>query len=130
MHDPDYALDILVQLSNLGVKLSIDDFGTGYSSLAYLKRLPVNELKIDRAFVKDMVHDADDQVIVRTTIDLSHNLGLSVVAEGAEDQATVDALSALGCDEVQGYFFAKPMPIDELKAWLKQSEIPTVANAS
>ena len=130
MRDPEYALEILWKLSSLGVKLSIDDFGTGYSSLAYLKRLPVNELKIDRAFVKDMVQDADDQVIVRTTIDLSHNLGLSVVAEGVEDQATVDALRELGCDEVQGYFYAKPMPIDELKAWLKQSKIPAVANAS
>ena len=130
MNSGNDSIAKLHQLKNLGFKLAIDDFGTGYSSLAYLKRLPVNELKIDRAFVKDMVHDADDQVIVRTTIDLSHNLGLSVVAEGAEDQATVDALSELGCDEVQGYFFAKPMPIDELKAWLKQSETPTVANAS
>ena len=130
MHDPEYALGILKQLSKLGVKLSIDDFGTGYSSLAYLKRLPVNELKIDRTFVKDMVHDEDDQVIVRTTVDLSHNLGLSVVAEGAEDQETVDALYKLGCDEVQGYFFARPMPIDELKNWLEETEIPKMANVS
>ena len=130
MHDPEYALGILKQLSKLGVKLSIDDFGTGYSSLAYLKRLPVNELKIDRTFVKDMVHDEDDQVIVRTTVDLSHNLGLSVVAEGAEDQETVDALYKLGCDEVQGYFFARPMPIDELKTWLEETEIPKMASVS
>lgn len=130
MHDPEYALGILKQLSKLGIKLSIDDFGTGYSSLAYLKRLPVNELKIDRTFVKDMVHDEDDQVIVRTTVDLSHNLGLSVVAEGAEDQETVDALYKLGCDEVQGYFFARPMPIDELKNWLEETEIPKMANVS
>ena len=130
MHDPEYALGILKQLSKLGVKLSIDDFGTGYSSLAYLKRLPVNELKIDRTFVKDMVHDEDDQVIVRTTVDLSHNLGLSVVAEGAEDQETVDALYKLGCDEVQGYFFARPMPIDELKNWLEETEIPKMASVS
>ena len=130
MHDPEYALGILKQLSKLGIKLSIDDFGTGYSSLAYLKRLPVNELKIDRTFVKDMVHDEDDQVIVRTTVDLSHNLGLSVVAEGAEDQETVDALYKLGCDEVQGYFFARPMPIDELKNWLEETEIPKMASVS
>ena len=104
MHDPEYALGILKQLSKLGVKLSIDDFGTGYSSLAYLKRLPVNELKIDRTFVKDMVHDEDDQVIVRTTVDLSHNLGLSVVAEGAEDQETVDALYSSAATKFRATF--------------------------
>ena len=108
--DPGHALENLQRLHAIGCKLSIDDYGTGYSSLAYLKRLPVGELKIDRSFVQNMVNDANDIVIVRSTIDLAHNLGLKVVAEGVETEATLKQLCLLGCDQAQGYFLSKPIP--------------------
>ncbi|HEV7887845.1 MAG TPA: EAL domain-containing protein, partial [Acidimicrobiales bacterium] len=95
-----------------------DDFGTGYSSLAYLKRLPVNEVKVDRSFVMNMATDNDDAVIVRSTVDLARNLGLRVVAEGVEDAAAWDHLRVLGCDAVQGYYLAKPMPATQVQHWL------------
>ncbi len=117
MDDPQRAQRTLNRLAELGFRLSIDDFGTGYSSLAYLKRLPVRELKIDRSFVMGMIDDRDDAIIVRSTIDLAHNLGLSVVAEGVENDAMLRALGALGCDEAQGYHIARPMPIDAWAAW-------------
>jgi EAL domain-containing protein (putative c-di-GMP-specific phosphodiesterase class I) len=106
-------------LNALGVKLSVDDYGTGYSSLAYLKKLPVDEMKIDQAFVKNMVTDNDDLVIVRSTIELGHNLGLKVVAEGVEDKATLDKLEQLGCDLVQGYHISRPLPPEQLEVWLQ-----------
>jgi EAL domain-containing protein (putative c-di-GMP-specific phosphodiesterase class I) len=117
MDDPQRALTTLNKLSALGFKLSIDDFGTGYSSLAYLKRLPVDELKIDKSFVLSMVEDLDDAKIVRSTIDLAHNLGLTVVAEGVENAKVWDALRGLDCDEAQGYHMGKPMPADEFLTW-------------
>jgi diguanylate cyclase (GGDEF)-like protein len=117
MDDPTRALATLNKLSGLGFRLSIDDFGTGYSSLAYLKRLPVDELKIDQSFVMNMVEDLDDAKIVRSTIDLAHNLGLSVVAEGVENAKVWDALRELECDEAQGYHMGKPMPSNEFHAW-------------
>ena len=117
MDDPQRALATLNKLSGLGFKLSIDDFGTGYSSLAYLKRLPVDELKIDKSFVMSMVEDLDDAKIVRSTIDLAHNLGLTVVAEGVENAKVWDALRDLECDEAQGYHMGKPMPATEFNAW-------------
>ena len=117
MDDPQRALATLNKLSGLGFKLSIDDFGTGYSSLAYLKRLPVDELKIDKSFVMSMVEDLDDAKIVRSTIDLAHNLGLTVVAEGVENAKVWDALRDLECDEAQGYHMGKPMPANEFNAW-------------
>ena len=107
----------LNKLAEQGFKLSIDDFGTGYSSLAYLKRLPVHELKIDKSFVMGMERDDSDAKIVRSTIDLAHNLGLSVVAEGVENQAILTQLRQLRCDEAQGYFISKPMPAAEFAAW-------------
>ncbi|MDX9740371.1 MAG: EAL domain-containing protein [Gammaproteobacteria bacterium] len=113
------AFEVLNRLSAQGVHISIDDFGTGYSSLAYLKRLPVDELKIDRSFVTAMVHDSDDAVIVRSTIDLAHNIGLRVVAEGVEDEATRELLAAMHCDAVQGYHIGRPMEARELVAWLR-----------
>jgi predicted signal transduction protein with EAL and GGDEF domain len=119
MSDPQGALRTLTRLHDMGVRLSIDDFGTGYSSLAYLKRLPVDELKIDRSFVQQMVTDNNDAVIVRSTIDLAHNLGLRVVAEGVEDRETCERLAALGCDLVQGYYLGRPMPAGDLGRWLK-----------
>ncbi len=110
--------DTLGRVRQLGISLSIDDFGTGYSSLARLKKLPVRELKIDRSFVMDMDRDPDDEVIVRSTIDLAHNLGLSVVAEGVETEQTCRRLLELGCDIAQGYLISKPVPIEQLEQFL------------
>jgi EAL domain-containing protein (putative c-di-GMP-specific phosphodiesterase class I) len=118
MDDPQRALGTLDRLHQMGLKLSIDDFGTGYSSLAYLKRLPVDELKIDRSFVMNMESDVQDAKIVRSTIDLAHNLGLTVVAEGIESVKALRILASLACDEAQGYFIARPMPVDEFADWL------------
>ncbi len=117
MDDPQRAEATLNRLAAQGFKLSIDDFGTGYSSLAYLKRLPVSELKIDKSFVMGMATDESDAKIVRSTIDLAHNLGLSVVAEGVESAAILAQLRELGCDEAQGYFISKPLPAGEFNAW-------------
>jgi EAL domain-containing protein (putative c-di-GMP-specific phosphodiesterase class I) len=122
MTDPTRAMRILDQLHELGVLLSIDDFGTGYSSLAYLKRLPVHTLKIDNSFVRNMLGDRQDEIIVHSTINLAHNLGLKVVAEGVENEELLEALNQLGCDEAQGYFIARPMPILHLDEWLLNSE--------
>jgi diguanylate cyclase (GGDEF)-like protein len=120
MADPDRARTTVARLSALGVRIAIDDFGTGYSSLAYLKKLAVDELKIDRSFVSEMRTDASDRAIVRSTIDLAHNLGLRVVAEGVEDAATWRLLSRLGCDEAQGYYLGRPTPADGDIAWQAQ----------
>jgi diguanylate cyclase (GGDEF)-like protein len=117
MDEPQRAEATLNALSAAGFKLSIDDFGTGYSSLAYLKRLPVDELKIDKSFVMAMERDDDDAKIVRSTIDLAHNLGLSVVAEGVENATVLQQLRALDCDEAQGYHMGKPMPATEFAAF-------------
>jgi EAL domain-containing protein (putative c-di-GMP-specific phosphodiesterase class I) len=117
MDDPTRALTTLNRLSDLGFKLSIDDFGTGYSSLAYLKRLPVDELKIDKSFVLSMEKDLDDAKIVRSTIDLAHNLGLTVVAEGVENAKAWDMLRELNCDDAQGYHMGKPMPATDFITW-------------
>jgi diguanylate cyclase (GGDEF)-like protein len=123
MTDPDLALEVLQHVSRLGVHISVDDFGTGYSSLAYLKRLPVSELKIDRSFVQDMLINDNDAAIVRTTIDLAHNLGLEVVAEGVEDSNTMQVLEALGCDYYQGYYFAKPLEPKTLPDWIHKYDL-------
>ena len=129
MADPQRALASLTELRDLGVAISIDDFGTGYSSLSYLKQLPVDELKIDRSFVADMLADGHDAVLVRSSIDLGHNLGLAVVAEGVEDEETLLALSALGCDIVQGYHLARPMPAPAFTDWVV-GRLPGVAAGS
>jgi predicted signal transduction protein with EAL and GGDEF domain len=115
------APDILGRLHRMGEKMSIDDFGTGYSSLAHLQRLPVDELKIDRSFVTSLALASDEEVIVRSTIDLAHNLGLSVVAEGVEDEDVLRLLAEHDCDAAQGYFFSRPCVADELTAWLTAS---------
>ena len=117
MDDPQRAENTLNQLSASGYKLSIDDFGTGYSSLAYLKRLPVSELKIDKSFVMGMQTDESDAKIVRSTIELAHNLGLTVVAEGVENAAIYALLATQGCDEAQGYYMSKPMVASEFGSW-------------
>ncbi len=116
--DPGRTKLILEQLSAMGIRLSVDDFGTGYSSLAYLKRLPVSEIKVDRSFVMNMDEDEDDATIVRSTIDLGRNLGLDVVAEGVESKQVWDRLRALGCTTAQGYYLSRPVPAPELVAWL------------
>jgi len=119
--DPACAIAMLCEIRDAGIKLSIDDYGTGYSSLAQLKQLPVDELKIDRSFVDKVSCDVDDQIIVRSTIRMAHDMGLSVVAEGIEDQPTLDWLAEQGCDLAQGYFISRPQPADALVEWLSDS---------
>ncbi len=121
MIDPTRAMRVLEQLHELGVQLSIDDFGTGYSSLSYLKRLPVKTLKIDNSFVRNMLEDKQDEVIVNSTIHLAHNLGLTVVAEGVENEELMHYLQSLGCDEAQGYHIGRPMPADKADEWMAES---------
>ena len=130
MDDPQRAEATLNRLAQRGYKLSIDDFGTGYSSLAYLRRLPVQELKIDKSFVMAMEREEGDAKIVRSTIDLAHNLGLSVVAEGVENAAILQRLAELGCDEAQGYHLGKPVPLAALQTWAAQRATPLAAVAA
>ena len=118
MHDPATAVAILCELAEAGIRLSLDDFGTGYSSMSYLRKLPVTELKIDRSFIMDLAGDDPDEILARSAVDLGHNLGLTVVAEGIEDAATLASLTAMGCDIAQGYYFARPMPPDQLGPWI------------
>ena len=120
--DPVHALQVLEQLNAQGVQLSIDDFGTGYSSMAYLKILPVHELKVDRSFVSHMTTNNRDAVIVRSTVELGRNLGLRVVAEGVEDGDTCQALDAVGCDAIQGYYISRPVTAEHLEEWLNQHQ--------
>jgi len=120
MEDTASVIAQLQRLRSLGITLSIDDFGTGQSSLAYLKQLPVHEVKIDRAFVKDIEHNANDALIVSATTQLAHSLGLTVTAEGLENQAGLAYLVDCGCDKVQGYFFARPLKPEQFEPWLQQ----------
>ncbi|HEC29038.1 MAG TPA: EAL domain-containing protein [Gammaproteobacteria bacterium] len=122
MMDPENANKILSRLDALGVCISIDDFGTGFSSLAYLKELPVDELKIDKSFVMNMMDNENDAVIVRSIIDLARNLRLKVVAEGIEDLGTWELLYDLGCDYAQGFFMSKPVSVDEFELWIKHEQ--------
>jgi len=119
MSDPARAMQVLTALDTQGIGLSIDDFGTGYTSLAQLKRLPVDEVKIDRSFVMSMLRDANDAMIVHSIIELAHNMNRVVVAEGVENKKVLDALQDLHCDEVQGYYFSRPLPAAEFIAWMK-----------
>ena len=121
MIDPSRAMDIMNRLNEMGLVLSIDDFGTGYSSLGYLKKLPVAEIKIDRSFVMDMETSESDAKIVHATIDLAHNLGLKVVAEGIETEYALNLLRSLNCDYAQGYYLSHPIPAAELVTWLAES---------
>ncbi|MCW2705254.1 MAG: putative Diguanylate cyclase/phosphodiesterase, partial [Blastococcus sp.] len=118
MADPARAVALLHQLRDLGVRLSVDDFGTGYSSLSYLQRLPVQEVKIDRSFVTDLDTESENVAIVRAIVDLGRHLGLEVIAEGVEDEATWKLLASMNCDLVQGWHLARPMPTGELLGWL------------
>ncbi|HEY5896284.1 MAG TPA: EAL domain-containing protein, partial [Burkholderiales bacterium] len=116
MHDPDHAIRVLRALGDAGVRIAIDDFGTGYSSLAYLTRFPLASLKIDRSFVADVLHDEADATIVRTIVDMAHTLGFTVIAEGVELDSQASFLRALGCEQAQGFLFARPMPAKEFSA--------------
>jgi len=118
MVDPDRAIAVLTALHSLGVRLSVDDFGTGYSSMAYLKILPVDELKVDRTFVTNMTANDGNTALVQSAVDLGHNLGLAVVAEGVEDNVTLVALRSVGADVIQGYYTGRPMSAEALEAWL------------
>jgi diguanylate cyclase (GGDEF)-like protein len=130
MSDPDRALATVTRLRDLGVCISVDDFGTGYSSLSNLKRLPINELKIDRSFVSSLTHDTSDMIIVRSTINLGHDLGLKVVAEGVEDEITLKRLANLDCDLAQGNYLGRPLPDDAFAEWLARAAVPAAANAA
>ncbi|WP_437420914.1 putative bifunctional diguanylate cyclase/phosphodiesterase [Stutzerimonas chloritidismutans] len=120
MREPERALAMLHRLRGLGIRLSVDDFGTGYSSLAQLRRMPVQELKIDQSFIRELGETRGDAVIVRSTIDMSHALGLKVVAEGVEHDETRDLLQAWGCDTLQGYLYSRPLPAEAFEAWVAQ----------
>lgn len=127
MTDVNRAMDAASALDAIGVCLSIDDFGTGFSSLSHLKRLPVDELKIDRSFVQDMAQDQSDIILIQSIIDLAHNMDLRVVAEGVESAAAIEILDRLGCDIVQGFFISRPLPAREFEAWLRHSVWPKEA---
>jgi EAL domain-containing protein (putative c-di-GMP-specific phosphodiesterase class I) len=119
MENPQAAVAIFRQLSDMGVRLAIDDFGTGYSSLAYLKRFPIDSLKIDRSFVSDITRDADDAAIVHSVIALAHSMKLKVVAEGVEDARQLQFLREHGCDQMQGYYVSRPVPAAGIEALLR-----------
>jgi diguanylate cyclase (GGDEF)-like protein len=122
MSDPERALEVLGRLHSMGLSIAIDDYGTGFSSLAYLKQLPVDTIKIDKSFVTDMSNDENDAVIVRSTIDLAHNLGFQVTAEGVENLDTLRLLEILGCDKVQGYYFTHPLSEPQMMKWLDDNQ--------
>ena len=120
MADPARTITTLERLAASGVRISVDDFGTGYSSLAYLQRLPVHEVKVDKSFVFRMASDANDAMIVQSIVKLGHNLNLTVVAEGVEDQISWDRLRSMSCDVAQGYYLSKPVPASEVTRWLNE----------
>jgi len=124
MAQPERSLPVLRELHSMGIQLSVDDFGTGYSSLAYLRRLPIDEIKIDKSFVQGMVTDLGDLAIVRAIIELGHSLGLRVIAEGVEEEAGRDALRSMRCDGVQGFLLSRPLPLDRFEAWLASRTVP------
>ncbi|MDP4527656.1 EAL domain-containing protein [Alkalimonas delamerensis] len=120
MQNPQRVIQVLQQLAALGIELAIDDFGTGHSSLAYLKQLPVHEVKIDRAFIKEIEHNTQDELIVQATAQLAKGLGFKVTAEGLENEAGLLKLTQLGCDTVQGYYYSRPLPASDFASWLQQ----------
>ena len=123
MADLLQAQRVLDELAALGIRIAIDDYGTGYSSLAYIHRLPVQKLKIDRSFVTNLPNEHSNRIIVQSSIAMAHSLGLSVVAEGAEDEVTCALLAEAGCDLIQGYYLSKPLPPEDLKKWLLQGPL-------
>jgi EAL domain-containing protein (putative c-di-GMP-specific phosphodiesterase class I) len=122
MADPERARSILTDIAGAGIRISIDDFGTGHSSLAYLKDLPVHEVKIDRSFIADMSVSRNNRMIAKATIQLVHSLGLQVVAEGVEDADVHSELRGLGCDYAQGYFYGRPQPLEAVERLLSTHE--------
>jgi EAL domain-containing protein (putative c-di-GMP-specific phosphodiesterase class I) len=136
VQDSERALVVLSELKHLGVRLALDDFGTGYSSLNYLKRFPIDIVKIDQAFIADLAHDPASHAIVRAVVELAHELGMTVVAEGVETVEQHKRLASLGCDSCQGYYFARPMPADDLDTLIQQRvrgetvHLPALANAA
>jgi EAL domain-containing protein (putative c-di-GMP-specific phosphodiesterase class I) len=122
MAEPVRAAEVLGRLHDLGVRISIDDFGAGYTSLGQLKNLPIDELKVDRSFVITMAEDRSNQLIVRSVVDLGHNLGLRTVAEGVETAGALDALTDYGCDIAQGYHMSRPLPVEEFDRWRSARE--------
>jgi predicted signal transduction protein with EAL and GGDEF domain len=129
MTDPMHAASVLRDLSTAGVRVSIDDFGSGQTSLGYLSTLPIYELKIDRSFIADMLDDPAHAAIVRSIVELGHNLAFRVVGEGVETDEVLAKLTGTGCDLAQGYLFARPMPVDQLAAWLRHATIGSLASA-
>jgi EAL domain-containing protein (putative c-di-GMP-specific phosphodiesterase class I) len=128
LHDEQVALNTFLKIQELGVRIVFDDFGTGYASLSYLKKFPLDGLKIDQSFVFGLLANPDDAAIVSSTIGLSKQLGLSVIAEGIEDRSTADFLVSMGCAEGQGYFFGRPVPASDFEAnFLAAAAIPEVA---
>ena len=121
MQNPLMSMEILQEVSAAGIGVSIDDFGTGYSSLSYLKNLPVDELKIDKSFVIQMIDSEKDKSIVKSTIELAHNLGMKVVAEGIESNNILQQLTAMGCDLGQGFYLGKPMTLQDMQQWMIDS---------
>jgi EAL domain-containing protein (putative c-di-GMP-specific phosphodiesterase class I) len=118
MTEPARTMSVLARLHDMGIQIAVDDFGTGYSSLSYLKRLPVDEMKIDRSFVTEMLTDPDNKAIVQSIVDLARNLSLTVVAEGVEDSETWQMLAEMGCGQAQGYLLSRPLPVWEFEQWL------------
>jgi EAL domain-containing protein (putative c-di-GMP-specific phosphodiesterase class I) len=128
MLDPDQVIETLDELSNMGLRLCIDDFGTGHSSLAYLKRLPVHTLKVDKSFVTDMDTDEDNASIVLATVDLAHSLGLDVTAEGVETRPVYEMLWEMGCDCYQGYYVSEPLEMNAISDWLNNGRMARQVN--
>ena len=129
IENPEVALTMLDAFADMGISISIDDFGSGLSSLGYLKRIRGHELKIDRSIVEDVTQSQRDALIVRSTIDLAHSLGLKVVAEGIEDDATYAIIASMGCDHAQGYLIAKPMPLTQLFEFLAEDQAALTISA-
>ena len=123
MTNPQQSIDILNRLDQLGIEIAVDDFGTGYSSLSYLKLLPLSKLKIDKSFIMDMIDDDNDAMIVRSTIDLAHNLGMEVIAEGIEEKEILELLEVLGCGLGQGYYISRPISGDDFKKWISDNAV-------
>ena len=122
MHKPDKMSTVLDAIIFLGIKLALDDFGTGYSSLSYLRRFPFDKLKIDQSFIRDMTIDQENTAIIRTMIDMGHNLNMNVIAEGVETASQMEYLKSNSCDEIQGYLISRPVPADEFEKLLMTSE--------
>ena len=126
MNNPKQSINMLNTISNLGISLAVDDFGTGYSSLAYLKKLPIDKLKIDKSFIDELPFDLEDVAISKTIIDLSKNLNLKIIAEGVENEVQKDFLIKNGCNDIQGYLFSRPLAANDMQIFLKNYAITAI----